>query len=261
MTSVERFDLAELAPTPWKNGLGTTREIINWPPGADLDTFLWRVSVASIVADAPFSPFPGVDRTIMLLTGDGIWLRGDTVNQQIHEPYHPVAFSGDEAVHCTLLGNASTDFNVMTRRGQAQASITMPTTPTVIAGDHGVVLGSRGSWSLGSTLLPPDSGVRWSGTARQWHVSRRDAATVLTVVTFRETRMRTVSQPGQVDFPDHLTPRPNDHDPQQPDAASSDPAVNDGAAPADRPETETASATPPVPDALRIRSNTRPSHP
>lgn len=45
--SVKRFALADLASTPWKNGLGSTREILTWPPDADFDTFHRRVSIAA----------------------------------------------------------------------------------------------------------------------------------------------------------------------------------------------------------------------
>lgn len=186
--SVELFDLEQLRPTPWKNGRGSTREILSWPPGSDLDTFLWRVSVATVDADCQFSSFPGVDRTIMLLAGDGIWLRGDASDQQISDPYRLFAFSGDEAMHCTLLGQTSTDLNVMIRRDQVQATITVPTSTTTIAGDHGVILGLRGRWTLGSDVLSPGRGVHWSGAARRWPVSLSDEDTVVAAVTFRDTR-------------------------------------------------------------------------
>lgn len=169
--SVERFVLDELPPTPWKNGLGSTREILTWPLGADFDTFLWRVSVASIDADAAFSAFPGVDRTIMLLGGDGIHLRGGQVDQRIDQPYHPFAFSGDEPLHCELLGAASTDFNVMTRRGRAYADLTLPTTPTTISAAHGVIVGLRGDWQLDDTRLPAGTGVSWAGSTRAWQLA------------------------------------------------------------------------------------------
>ncbi len=42
--------------------------------GAGLETFIWRVSVADVASDGPFSRFPGIDRTIMLLEGAGMRL-------------------------------------------------------------------------------------------------------------------------------------------------------------------------------------------
>ena len=64
-----------LAPTPtavWKNGGGVTREIVASPEGAPLDAFDWRVSLADVSADGPFSSFPGVDRTLTVVEGAGM---------------------------------------------------------------------------------------------------------------------------------------------------------------------------------------------
>ena len=58
--SATRFALADIAPTPWKNGGGATREIACWPAGTGLDSFDWRISVATIAADGAFSLFAGI---------------------------------------------------------------------------------------------------------------------------------------------------------------------------------------------------------
>lgn len=49
----------QLVASPWKNGGGVTREIAAQPPGASLDGFAWRVSVADVAQPGPFSRFPG----------------------------------------------------------------------------------------------------------------------------------------------------------------------------------------------------------
>lgn len=59
---------------PWKNGGGMTRELVCQPPDADMDSFDWRVSIAHIASDGPFSSFSGVDRIITLLSGGGVHL-------------------------------------------------------------------------------------------------------------------------------------------------------------------------------------------
>ncbi len=51
---------------PWKNGGGMTADVAASPPGAGMDGFDWRVSIARVEADGPFSVFPGVDRTMAL---------------------------------------------------------------------------------------------------------------------------------------------------------------------------------------------------
>ena len=71
---IHRFTREALTATPWKNGGGVTREIVCQPPGAGMDAFDWRVSIAHIASDGPFSAFAGVDRIITLLEGAGVRL-------------------------------------------------------------------------------------------------------------------------------------------------------------------------------------------
>jgi environmental stress-induced protein Ves len=59
--AAHRFEGARLPAISWKNGGGTTREVVTQPPGAAFDEFNWRVSIATIASDGPFSTFPGVD--------------------------------------------------------------------------------------------------------------------------------------------------------------------------------------------------------
>ena len=54
---------ADYPRMPWKNGGGETAEILVEPAGAPLDSFDWRLSMARVAADGPFSLFPGVERT------------------------------------------------------------------------------------------------------------------------------------------------------------------------------------------------------
>ena len=54
---------------PWKNGGGTTAEIAAFPDGAGFNAFDWRISLAEVASDGPFSAFPGIDRTLMLVEG------------------------------------------------------------------------------------------------------------------------------------------------------------------------------------------------
>ena len=104
---------------PWKNGGGTTSEIAAFPPGAGLDAFDWRVSVAEVAASGPFSTFHGVDRTLTVLSGDGFELRmADADPVTLGETSAPYSFPGDAPVTATLRRGPITDLNVMTRRGR-----------------------------------------------------------------------------------------------------------------------------------------------
>jgi environmental stress-induced protein Ves len=103
---------------PWKNGKGETVEIAVFPPGADVDSFDWRISTATVAEDGAFSVFEGIDRTLSILTGEGMELsvegRAPVLLDQLSESH---AFPGDAPTTARLTGGAITDLNVMTRRG------------------------------------------------------------------------------------------------------------------------------------------------
>ena len=102
---------------PWRNGGGETLEIVIAPPGATADDFDWRVSMATVATDGPFSSFPGVDRTLVVLEGDGMILaiaERPAIEVRAGDP--PLAFPADAATMATLSARAITDLNVMTRR-------------------------------------------------------------------------------------------------------------------------------------------------
>lgn len=107
----------------WRNGLGWTRQIhadIN-PTTDDWD---WRLSIAEIEQDAPFSTFPGVDRVLVLLSGNGLRLRFD--DGQTHElqpPHQQFRFAGERAVTGELVDGTTHDFNLMWRRDRVDARL------------------------------------------------------------------------------------------------------------------------------------------
>jgi len=121
----ERLALAAIAAQPWKNGAGLTRELAVEPQGAGTADFDWRISIAEVDRDAPFSAFPGVDRCITLLRGAGLRLASTdgSFEHRLDRVLAPFAFPGDIALDATLLGGACSDFNVMTRRGAWRAEV------------------------------------------------------------------------------------------------------------------------------------------
>ena len=193
--SARRFALADIVPTPWKNGGGATREIACWPPGTGLDSFDWRISVATIAADGAFSVFSGIDRSITLLSGDGVLLHGEHGTHRLDQPLVPFAFAGETPIRATLLGGASEDFNVMTRRGRCRADVKVwryavdgPSTPPHAA----LLLAVQGDWRCAvagdaPTLLTPGSGLWWSHAAARPSISvqpqpRADDPALLAVI-------------------------------------------------------------------------------
>ncbi|HJR74201.1 MAG TPA: HutD family protein [Luteimonas sp.] len=98
----------------WKNGAGWTREIVRVPDRGD---WLWRLSIAEIEQDAPFSSFPGIDRELVLLSGNGLRLRFEDGEIHTLEPPHGrVCFEGESVVTGELVDGPTHDFNVMWRR-------------------------------------------------------------------------------------------------------------------------------------------------
>jgi hypothetical protein len=110
---------ASLHPTPWKNGGGSTTELMVAPAGATFEDFDWRISIATITQSGPFSVFPGIDRTLTLIEGPGVVLDvGNERRVALSEREPMVAFPGETVVTATVDGGATTDFNVMTRRSR-----------------------------------------------------------------------------------------------------------------------------------------------
>jgi uncharacterized protein len=174
--ALTHFSRRSLAVTPWKNGGGTTQEIASWPPGAGLSDFGWRVSIASIAAPGPFSVFANIDRSIMLLEGEGVRLRSrdGRIDHRLDVPHRPFAFAGDVEIDCTLQGGASSDFNVMTRRGQWRAEVrVLGDAAAIEAAPHGVLLALRGDWRLEDEqeqVCHEGEGLCWTDAPRAWQV-------------------------------------------------------------------------------------------
>lgn len=106
----------------WKNGLGWTTEIVVRPTEGELD---FRVSIAEVDTDCEFSRLPGIDRSILVLEGDGMELEVEGEPPvALREGGEALSFSGDRDTRCRLLGGATRDFNVMTRRGALSHTLT-----------------------------------------------------------------------------------------------------------------------------------------
>jgi environmental stress-induced protein Ves len=108
----------DLVRVPWKNGGGTTAEIAAFPEGSGFETFGWRVSMADVASDGPFSLFPGIDRTLIVIEGDGIELDVEGIAYTLDTASPKLSFSGDDITAGRLLSSPIRDLNVMTRRGQ-----------------------------------------------------------------------------------------------------------------------------------------------
>jgi environmental stress-induced protein Ves len=107
----------------WRNGAGWTREV-HAQPSADGDGWDWRLSIAEIDADAPFSACPGVDRELVLLEGNGLRLRFDDGGLvELHPPHERARFAGERALRGELVDGPTRDFNLMWKRDAVDAQL------------------------------------------------------------------------------------------------------------------------------------------
>ena len=103
---------ADYATMPWANGLGTTIEMVR-STRAD-GSLAYRLSLAKVAVDGPFSLFPGVKRNLTVISGSGFDLIG---TQRLRaDPLVPVAFSGEDPMSAAGVREPNEDFNVMVGR-------------------------------------------------------------------------------------------------------------------------------------------------
>ncbi|MCW3155389.1 HutD family protein [Achromobacter spanius] len=111
-----------VTPEPWKNGGGVTRTLsvdaAQQPPR-------WRVSVADIDRDGPYSRYPGYDRVSVVLSGGGVELVEDVADAEriTLAPGVATAFAGDAAFQSHLVHGPVRVLNLFVLRGAAAASV------------------------------------------------------------------------------------------------------------------------------------------
>lgn len=139
----------------WKNGGGETVEIAVFPAGASIEDFDWRISMATVASNGPFSSFPGVDRTLSVLSGAGMELTIDNAPPlALYPGSDPCPFPADKPTSARLVNGVVTDLNVMTRRGRFSHRVIRQPTPVSLppsaslrfvlaTGEHAIALSSE----------------------------------------------------------------------------------------------------------------------
>jgi hypothetical protein len=139
---------------PWKNGGGVTHEIAR---AEEAGRLIWRLSVAEVAADGPFSAFLGLMRVLTVLSGAGLVLR--TPEGVIEAaPLRPVRFPGDLPVTAERVAGAVRDFNVIFDPARVAAQVSVLCGPIEIEGrtpGHRLaLLALGGRISAGNTAVP-----------------------------------------------------------------------------------------------------------
>lgn len=173
-----RFPFAEQRVVPWRNGGGSTREVAIEPAGATVATgFVWRISVASVAADGPFSAFPGVDRCLWLVRGTGMVLEvggAPPARVVLDRPGQRYDFAGETPIVARLLDGPNEDLNVMVARDRASVQADLHELApdaewhaALLPGEH-VLLLVRGGAAVpaAATALAQGDALRLDGVGR-----------------------------------------------------------------------------------------------
>jgi len=156
-TKMQILSRSDFRTQPWKNGGGVTHEVAR----ADRDgALLWRLSIAEVASDGPFSTFQGLSRILTVIDGAGLWL--DTPCGRITaRPLAPISFSGDLPVDCRRIDGAVTDFNLIfdgnRLRGRVEALTTARQCPAAPGRQYACLALGPGVAADGATV--PDGGV------------------------------------------------------------------------------------------------------
>ncbi|WP_158442393.1 HutD/Ves family protein [Paracoccus aminophilus] len=153
---------------PWKNGSGSTDEIWLWPPDATREAFSIRISRAPITTRGVFSSFPGADRAITLIEGQGLALEFDEIRQEL-APLAPFLFDTGRAPIGDPLAGPVRVFNVMAKRAEWRLTGAALAAPgTAFAADLSVIFAlepqgittATGRFDLAAqdTLVTPEAG-------------------------------------------------------------------------------------------------------
>lgn len=142
------LDPRALPVVPWRNGAGTTRELLAGPDGA------WRVSLAAIPGPAPYSRFAGADRVSCVVDGAGLALTVDGVPRTVRRG-EVLAYPGEAVVVARPLGGPVQNLNLVLDRARARGTV------RVVACTPGTrwPAGTVAVWVLAGGLVVADRSV------------------------------------------------------------------------------------------------------
>ena len=135
--STRRILTSQIRATPWKNGGGVTREIATGSSPGQGPGWGWRVSLAEVALDGPFSIFPATDRVIAVIDGAGMDLVSPGGATIALEPFQAVRLSGDDPLSGHLRQGPVRDLNVMVLREHFAAEMYLWQGPRSATSDVG----------------------------------------------------------------------------------------------------------------------------
>lgn len=124
MDAIDVRPLASILVEPWRNGGGVTRTLA-------ANGTHWRVSLAQVERDGPYSQFEGMTRISFVLNGLGVTLH-DGVSVVELAPFAAVEYDGGTAWTASLKGGPVTALNVMSATGRYRTNVQALTGATVV---------------------------------------------------------------------------------------------------------------------------------
>lgn len=175
----------ELVDQPWKNGGGITREI-----AADRrdGRLVWRLSMADVASDGPFSRFDGLSRILTVVAGNGMQLISR--EQTLHAQYaDPICFPGDWDITSKLNNGPLTDLNLIYDPAlcEAAASVSKGARQVSASASTGQiallhVLKGDASLKEGEAIAAGDTVLMQSGTIHFMSQSGADIITLMLTI-------------------------------------------------------------------------------
>jgi hypothetical protein len=107
---------------PWANGRGTSYEIAS--DRNESGEWTWRLAMAPVNEDGPFSRIECVNRSLAVVEGAGMLLSVDRKKLQCL-PLQVVRFRGDAVTEAALTDGPIMDINLMVRRKEAEGEMAM----------------------------------------------------------------------------------------------------------------------------------------
>jgi environmental stress-induced protein Ves len=149
---------ADYRVMPWRNGGGSTTEL-----AVDGEPWTWRLSVARVTGDGPFSRFDGCARRIACLEGAGMELRLPSGSVTVPSEGVALRFSGDDPCSGRLHGGPVDDANLIFDRARWSGELVVArggrwTAPLADVGLLHVWRG-RGDLVLGDAATPLEAGA------------------------------------------------------------------------------------------------------
>ena len=202
---LRRMALQDFELLPWRNGAGQTREVSTGYLARDKDSseaWDWRLSVADIPANGPFSSFPGIDRTAVLLHG-AIALKALGCQLALADVGDVETFPGETALMAEVPGGVrgARLLNVMVRRGSCHACVRVhhgPATFFTPSGSHTCLFVASGVFRV---AMSPDGAMQahpysltahellmWEGSDAFWAVEKASSQGCLIEISIRPPR-------------------------------------------------------------------------